>query len=180
MSKREEMFWVITPLHLKINKMNEFWLLYNEKYPILKDWSFEWKKMYSIAGLTHYPSKTIKISVFLLIGNTPIKEVKNVILHEIAHVLTEQESKEHGNLWKDTFITIGGNGKRLSEMNIPNQYYNWGFSCKNKRCLEFKNRNRFLYKNNWKKMRCWKCKCFMKKSNISGGEDKIKNGYLLQ
>ena len=175
----EDAFWYITPIHLKIKKMNDFWKEMRSQYPILQEWKFEWTSLYSSCGLTQYSSKTIKMSLFLLIGNTSLKDVKNIILHEIAHVLTEEEKKQHGFLWKRCFIKMGGDGKRTSEMNIPNIFYNWHFICKNKRCLEYKKRITYFYVKKWKRKRCSKCKSFMKKSFIGGGEDRIKNGYAM-
>jgi hypothetical protein len=47
-----------------------------------------------------------------------IEEVENTIKHEVAHLIAETFNKKkktgvwHGQLWKDIFIELGGNGER--------------------------------------------------------------------
>lgn len=171
--------WFITPITEKIRQMTMYWNKICNDYPILKEWKLEWRKLFSLGGLTNYKTKTISISLFLLMGNTTKYEVQNTILHEISHVLTEGETKEHGKEWKECFIKLGGNGKRLCNMIVPSRFYSWRFTCRNKSCSKSKDRSYFLYLRKWKTRRCEKCKCFMKREKREILSEIIKNGYKL-
>lgn len=174
-----KLIWCITPFHLKIKIINDYWRIMIEKYPILKEWTLKWERLYSISGLTNYRTKTIKLSIFLLIGNQKKEFVKNIILHEISHVLTENEKKEHGQIWKKTFLEMGGDGHITYNMEIPYYYYKWRFYCKNGLCKNNIEKINYIYVKKWNKKRCGKCGCYMKKEKINGWQNIIKNGYLL-
>ena len=67
-------------------------------------WKFDWLKHSSIAGLCNYTKKQINLSLELTMLNTE-SEVRDTIVHEIAHALTPNEG--HGTKWKAKCVEIG-------------------------------------------------------------------------
>jgi predicted SprT family Zn-dependent metalloprotease len=78
----------------------------------LDGWSFSFDNAKKRHGLCHYSKKTIFLSK-ISTSNRTNEEVKNTILHEIAHALTPGE--HHNKVWKRKFIEIGGTGERCSK-----------------------------------------------------------------
>lgn len=171
--------WKLTPFQSKKMIATNYWNEMKEKHPILNDWNIKWDKMYSFLGSTHYNIKTIRLSLFMLLGNTSLNMIKNIILHEIAHVLTEDEDESHGELWRKCFIDIGGNDKMDNTMDIPEEFYSWKYRCSKKGCKINKNKTYFLCTKNWKNKRCSECRCFMKKEEVNTLDCQIKNGYSI-
>ena len=67
-------------------------------------WKFNWLKHSSIAGLCNYTKKEINLSLELTMLNIE-SEVKDTIVHEIAHALTPNDG--HGKKWKAKCVEIG-------------------------------------------------------------------------
>lgn len=59
------------------------------------------------AALCIYESKTIEYNSHLC--NYSEQFIKDIIFHEVAHVLTPKD-KKHGKEWKRKFVEIGGSG----------------------------------------------------------------------
>lgn len=79
----------------------------------------------SAAGTCTWKKKVIKLSKpFIEAMNEA--EVKDVILHEIAHALTPY--KGHSHEWKRKAIEIGCSGKRTCSIGIKGKY---NFKCPN-------------------------------------------------
>lgn len=53
--------------------------------------------------------KPLKITMSPILVNYSKRKIKNVILHEIAHVLVGSEN-DHNSVWRKKCIEIGGNG----------------------------------------------------------------------
>jgi len=66
-------------------------------------------KMTNSFGYCNWIKKYIKLSIPLILCNGE-KQVKTVILHEIAHALTPKHY--HNFVWKEKCLEIGGDGKR--------------------------------------------------------------------
>jgi len=78
----------------------------------LKDWAFKWNRAKKQFGLCSERKKTIFLSKHM----TPHRKeenVKNTILHEIAHALVGCRNG-HNWCWRSRFLSIGGNGERCS------------------------------------------------------------------
>lgn len=75
-------------------------------------WKFEWLKHSLIAGQCNYTHKKIVLSLELTALNTK-SEVKDTIIHEIAHALTPGDG--HGKKWKAKCVELGCR---------PEQYFN--------------------------------------------------------
>lgn len=78
----------------------------------LKGWKFAWLKRmnkFSTAGQCRYKSKTIFLQPTYVELNTD-SEIRNTILHEIAHALMPKHG--HNKFWKRKAIEIGCTGER--------------------------------------------------------------------
>ncbi len=85
----------------------------------LYDWSFAWSKAKRINGTCSHRKKQIRLSAIL----SPIRnitEVKNTILHEIAHALVGS-GHGHDYVWFNKAIEIGCNGQRCSNDKVDIQ-----------------------------------------------------------
>ena len=84
-----------------LNKLSEHGLT-------LKGWYFEFNRSIKAIGKCNYAKKRIYFSENWL--HLPEKEIKDVILHEIAHALTPGEG--HGKKWKKMCLLIGAKPER--------------------------------------------------------------------
>jgi predicted SprT family Zn-dependent metalloprotease len=76
-----------------------------EKHGLIQaGWKFNWLKHSSIAGVCNYTQKEINLSLELTMLNTE-NEVRDTIVHEIAHALTPNDG--HGRKWKAKCVEIG-------------------------------------------------------------------------
>jgi len=76
--------------------------------------------------------KTIRLSKHLL-NNSPLKTIKNTILHEIAHALTP--GQKHNDTWKQKAIQIGCDGKRCSKAEIFQGVAKYTLTCASGCCI---------------------------------------------
>ena len=88
----------------------------------LHDWTFVWSNAKRVMGSCNYSKKVIKLSA-VASPLRDIKEVKNTILHEIAHALVGI-GHNHDYVWTMKALEIGCNGDRCSsdEINIQAKY----------------------------------------------------------
>ena len=93
---------------------------HNPKY------SFKWDNAKVRFGCCHYVTKYISLSKILTHMNNE-EEVKNVILHEIAHSLTEGEN--HSRVWKEKAISIGYNGARCYNKSVKTPKGKYVYQC---------------------------------------------------
>jgi len=82
-----------------------------------RGWYFDWDRGVRRFGCTHYGTKRITLSRHLTELNSE-KEVKQVILHEIAHALAGFEAA-HGPVWASTVRQIGGSARRTHSAETP-------------------------------------------------------------
>jgi predicted SprT family Zn-dependent metalloprotease len=78
----------------------------------LLNWRFAWNNTRASFGKCKHGSRMIELSR-ILSPLRPMDEVKNTILHEIAHALVGG-GHGHDMAWRYKFVSIGGNGKRCS------------------------------------------------------------------
>ena len=126
------------------------------KYDI-RDWKLEFFNTVIIGGQVDYETKILNVSRYFLrnckilsmktkpdlvfsnsknqvsnwILNFPILNLRNLILHEIAHILTENEEQHHGPRWRNLFRKMGGDGETCVECFITKSDYLWVQSCTN-------------------------------------------------
>lgn len=83
----------------------------------LHDWRFQFNRRKKTMGLCVYTRRTIELSIYYVERN-PIEEIRDTILHEIAHALV---GHEHGHdlVWQRKCIEIGARPERCGEAEMP-------------------------------------------------------------
>lgn len=76
----------------------------------LSGWTFKFNKNKKRLGVCKYGPRTIELSVYHL-GDSD-EEIKDTILHEIAHAISGYAAK-HGPIWQACCIVIGAKPERL-------------------------------------------------------------------
>jgi len=75
----------------------------------LNSWTVVTNKRKAAFGVCNYSLRRIELSE-ILIPRCTDESIKDTIIHEIAHALTEGHN--HDKVWKAKCIELGGNGKR--------------------------------------------------------------------
>lgn len=89
-----------------MNKINAQNLVLQElKNHNLKGWSFKYDNAFLRLGVCRYRTKTIGLSSTFVLNNTE-EEVRNVILHEIAHAIAGIGAG-HSRKWRRIATNIG-------------------------------------------------------------------------
>jgi predicted SprT family Zn-dependent metalloprotease len=101
-------------------------------------------------GQTRFVKRQISLSAPLTEAN-PIEQVRNTILHEIAHVLVGP-NHGHDNIWRSKAISIGCNGQTCTSTvnRLPGRYL---LKCKH--CTQIVHE----YYRKPKIENCWHSKC---------------------
>lgn len=77
-------------------------------------WRFGFDRAKTRCGCTDYDTKLITLSTYYLSDtSTSADEIKNTILHEIAHVIAGFEAG-HNEYWRQIALTIGCDGTRCN------------------------------------------------------------------
>jgi len=107
-----------------------------------KEWKFEWNKRKSALGICNFTRKKIYLSEYF-VSRIPDEQVKDTILHEIAHALADIEygHRGHGWQWKRVCVRIGANPKRTHDGEVSNPNYRYKIKCKS--CAKEHGRHRF-------------------------------------
>lgn len=91
------------------------------QYDLLNQgWKVAWDNGKRRAGACHYHTRTISLSRHILPGASD-EEVRETILHEVAHALTPGHS--HDGVWRRKLIEMGGTGARTHSMETPKGRY---------------------------------------------------------
>lgn len=101
------------------------------QYGLLEQgWGFRFDRAIRRLGYCNYRKHYISLAQHATLVNPEI-QVRNTILHEIAHALCGH-GEGHGPIWKAKCIEIGGNGQRLGEIQIkaPFKYQLYCLDCK--------------------------------------------------
>lgn len=95
----------------------------------LDDWHFEWSRGKRMAGQCVYNTKAIRISRYMITSpHVSLTDVKNIILHEIAHALTP--GHQHDEVWRQKAIAIGCDGQRChSHGDLIEPAYQYSCAC---------------------------------------------------
>lgn len=107
------------------------------KHGLIKmGWKYKFNNNKSCCGVCKYHSKTIELSRNYINSKvTHKRDIKDTILHEIAHALCPGE--QHNTVWKTKAIEIGCNGKRCSKGNFNTEKdYKWLLKCSNGCCIK--------------------------------------------
>lgn len=89
-----------------------------------KGWTFVWNKRKRAYGLCSYRDRTIQLSMPLVEHMTET-EVKDTILHEIAHALVGP-GYGHGKVWKAMARKIGANPQATAATEAAKMVATWG------------------------------------------------------
>lgn len=93
----------------------------------VKGWSIGYHNSRKRVGTTNYLWQSISYSREL-IPAMPMEAIKDTVLHEIAHALTEGTG--HTLSWRETFIALGGSGERYAKGVDPEKAsYKWKGTC---------------------------------------------------
>ena len=93
----------------------------------LSHWHFEFDRAVRRFGACKYRARTITVSrKFTLLNSEP--EVRNTILHEIAHALVGP-NHGHDRVWKATARLLGCNGSRCCSPSVAAPSTKWVAEC---------------------------------------------------
>lgn len=99
---------------MNIEKAEELAKSLISKY-LTSEWSFSFNRRKAVLGVCNYTTKTISLSKTVTLANSEA-QVKNTILHEIAHVIAGAEAK-HSAKWVQIAKSIGCDGKVHGDIN---------------------------------------------------------------
>ncbi len=91
------------------------------------NWTYTYDNRKGRLGCCDYRRKQICISEYA-IQHYSIEEMKNTVLHEIAHALVGK-SNGHNRVFKQKLIELGGNGKRTATEKLPESAYKYVGMC---------------------------------------------------
>ena len=91
----------------------------------LEGWKFAFNRRKRALGLCRYGTKSIELSIYLVDANDG-EEVRDTILHEIAHALVGP-GHAHDAVWKAKCLEVGAKPARCGEADMPEG--RWKASC---------------------------------------------------
>jgi predicted SprT family Zn-dependent metalloprotease len=114
--------------------INEWNRLKDQHKEQLESWTLTWtSKAVRIAGVCKYNSKTICLSsVFVAHPDNSFDDLKDTLLHEVAHALAGKQAK-HGPQWRAVARSIGCSATRCHMMKSGVEHrYRFGCGCPKK------------------------------------------------
>jgi predicted SprT family Zn-dependent metalloprotease len=93
----------------------------------LGDWSVEFDRAKRRAGVCRHGTRVIGLSAPLTRLH-PEAEVRDTILHEIAHALAGPQH-QHDDVWRSIALSIGGTGERCVPEDVPRLVGDWTGIC---------------------------------------------------
>lgn len=93
----------------------------------LKAWTFEFDDAVRRAGMCSYTRSRISLSAPLTRIHDE-REVRETILHEVAHALAGPKAK-HGPVWREVAVRIGCSGRRCVDPSAPSIDGPWVGVC---------------------------------------------------
>lgn len=93
----------------------------------LKAWTFEFDDAVRRAGMCSYAKQRISLSAPLTRIHDE-REVRDTILHEVAHALAGPKAK-HGPAWREVAVRIGCSGRRCVDPSAPSIDGPWVGTC---------------------------------------------------
>ncbi len=94
----------------------------------LKRWRFAFDHSTRRAGCCRYSTKTLSIA-FDLAANGSEADIRDTILHEIAHALVGRKH-HHDAVWKAKAVEIGGSAERTHRLQFAPP--RWNVTCENR------------------------------------------------
>lgn len=87
----------------------------------LGQWSFQFDNSAKRAGCCHYAAQVISLS-YEFARRAPDEEIKDTILHEIAHAVVGQKHA-HDAVWRAKAVEIGCSGRRCHDLQFTPPRY---------------------------------------------------------
>jgi predicted SprT family Zn-dependent metalloprotease len=84
----------------------------------LHAWSFRFNRCKETMGLCVYHRNTIELSIHFVERDNPAEEIRDTILHEIAHALVGPRHG-HDKVWKKKCLEIGARPVRCGHADMP-------------------------------------------------------------
>lgn len=100
----------------------------------LTGWSLTWDHARRRAGACRFETRTISLSKPLM-QLYEYEQVREVILHEIAHALVGP-SHHHDAVWRATALRLGSSGRTRLPSSLPKPPPTWVGSCPNGHTFE--------------------------------------------
>jgi predicted SprT family Zn-dependent metalloprotease len=130
-------------------------------------WTFEFSNKRREIGTCRYNNKVINVSKWYIDSHPD--QIKDTILHEIAHALTfERYGGNHGHnhAWRMMCIEVGANPTRTTDLTDQpsvmgatfNGNYNYTVSCQNPDCPKPWTAGKFRIKQAYYRYHCKWCK----------------------
>ena len=94
---------------------------------IKETWTFKFDGAKGRGGLCNHGKRFISLSRHFVEAAT-IAEVRNTLLHEIAHALVGP-GHGHGRVWKQKAREIGCTAERCHSVKMPDKHYNYAATC---------------------------------------------------
>jgi predicted SprT family Zn-dependent metalloprotease len=98
---------------------------------IEQGWTFKFAKDKRTVGWCRHSQKTIEVSKYYLDSHPD--EIKDTILHEIAHALVGP-NHGHDYVWRRMCVKIGANPRRTTDKAVFGGDYNYTVGCNNEDC----------------------------------------------
>lgn len=92
----------------------------------LHAWAFTFNRRKQALGLCVYGRRSIELSIHFVERDNPPEEIRDTILHEIAHALVGP-GHGHDKVWKRKCIEIGARPQRCGQADMPEG--NWRARC---------------------------------------------------
>mmetsp|Transcript_760 Transcript_760/g.1920 ORF Transcript_760/g.1920 Transcript_760/m.1920 type:complete len:456 (-) Transcript_760:109-1476(-) len=128
------------------------WMQLRQKHAELKDWEFCFDHAKRRHGCCKYNRKQISMSRhFINNVSTTVDQVKNTILHEIAHALVGHKHG-HDAVWRKMALQLGCDGSRCSKTDWKMEHH---FELRCKKCSWTRGKHR---RSSLVGKRCPKCK----------------------
>lgn len=91
----------------------------------LNDWTFGFNKNKRRLGVCKHKEKRIEVSIYHLTNDD--EDVKNTILHEIAHAICPKRG--HGIEWKRCCRLVGAIPERCGTSSLDHAPHKWELKC---------------------------------------------------
>ena len=98
---------------MNLNDAEDLALTLMEDHGIGNTWSFAFDGAKRRCGVCNYNTRTISISRHFVQANGEA-EVRDTILHEIAHALVGPKADAHGSAWKLQAMRVGARPERCA------------------------------------------------------------------
>ena len=97
----------------------------------LDDWTFKFSNKKTAVGTCYHGRKLIEVSKHYIESHPD--EIRDTILHEIAHALV---GPNHGHdwVWRSKCLEVGANPSRTTDSAVFSGSYNYTIGCNNDDC----------------------------------------------